>query len=161
MQRFLDEGFEVVCSDYPNTYANAEYMEWERLKAWNVDREPADAGDLSHLILGPVMCAWENPPNLKHSIYTAVPAFADRAYDLRPIDDEPAFDLALSRFVLGPSLPEGVDLFGKHLYAPLMFDNERSPIVEGAEEEFGALLDSLRLLSEYEKHAIAAYKRWL
>jgi hypothetical protein len=161
MQRFLDEGFEVVNSDYPNTYAIKEYACWKRLKAWNVDTDPADAGDKAALILGPIMCAWEDRPHLKHSIYSAVPAFADRAYNQQPIDDEPAFNLALSRFVLGPSLPEGVDLFGKHLYAPLMFDNERSPIVEGAEEEFGALLDSLRLLSEYEKHAIAAYKRWL
>ncbi len=162
MQRFIDEGFEVVCSDYPNTYAEKEYMNWAKLKEWNVNRDPADAGDRADLILGSVMCAWEDQPHLKYSLYSAVPAFADRAYNLRPIDDEASFNLALSRFVLGPSLPEGVDLFGKYLYAVLMFDNELSPISENADRaELSSLLSSLGCLSEYEKHAVAAYKRWL
>jgi hypothetical protein len=135
MQRFIDEGFEVVNSDYPNTYFVKEYIDWERTKVWNLDRVPADVGKKSNMILGAFGCAWENRAHLKHSIYSAIPAFADRIWNLAPIDDEESFNVALSRFVLGPSIDEGFNVFGNYLIAPFMFDNTLSPISETADRE--------------------------
>ena len=137
-------------------------MDWERLKAWNVNREPADAGDKSDLILGAIACAWEDRPHLKHSIYSAIPAFADRAYNLEPITDEQSFNTALSRFVLGPSLPHGVNIFGRYLKEPLMFDNVLTPICDGVDtEEAKVFFSSLTHLSANEELARRAYLKWL
>ena len=149
MQRFIDEGFEVINSDYPNTYFVKEYIDWERTKVWNIDRVPADAGEKANMILGAFACAWEDRVHLKHSIYSALPAFADRTWNLAPIDDEESFNTALSRFVLGPSIDEGFNVFGDYLIAPFMFDNSLSPISETADR------DAAKKLSRGRKNATA------
>ena len=162
MQRFIDEGFEVVNSDYPHTYFVKEYIDWERIKAWNIDKAPADAGEKANLILGSFACAWENRAHLKHSIYSALPAFADRTWNLKPIDDEESFDTALTRFVLGPSISDGFNVFGDYLIAPFMFDNNLSPISERADKEkTRELFESLSCLSRDGEFAKAAYLRGL
>lgn len=160
MQRFIDEGFEVINSDYPNTYFVKEYIDWERTKVWNIDRVPADAGEKANMILGAFACAWEDRAHLKHSIYSALPAFADRTWNLAPIDDEESFNTALSRFVLGPSIDEGFNVFGDYLIAPFMFDNSLSPISETADRDVAKkLFSSLTHLCACGEFAKKAYLR--
>lgn len=120
MQRFLDEGFEVVNADFPNAYLD-EYIQWDQLKNWNIKREPADAGERAYQILGGEMCAWEgsNYPHYLYSTYYAFPAFGDRVWNLSPIGDEKAATLALTRACLGCDCPNDFDLFAFLCGVPL------------------------------------------
>lgn len=112
MQRFLEEGFEVVNADFPNTYVD-EYIEWSRLKKWNVCKDPADADDYRHQMLGGEMCAWEgsNYPHYLYALYFAIPVFGDRLWNVAPIPDGKETTVALTRAALGCSTPDALDVF--------------------------------------------------
>lgn len=159
MQRFIDEGFEVVNADYPNTYIDLpQYVNWEKLKKWNLTVTPADAKEKAHSILGAEMCAWDVNEHFEYSLYTAIPAFADRVYNLNEITDEEGFKVALTRFTLGASTPAGLNIFGKYL-KDIILTNEDCLIFspECDKNEFASLLNSLDYQCSYEKFAKDAY----
>ncbi len=112
MQRFLEEGFEVINADFPNTYVD-EYVEWDRLKKWNPLADPADASACPHAVPGGEMCAWEgsNYPHYLYALYFAMPAFADRLWSISPLPDGEEATLALTRASLGADTPDGEDFF--------------------------------------------------
>lgn len=159
MLRFLEEGFEVVNADYPNTYIDIDrYVNWQKLKNWNLEKIPADAGELSYLVLGGETCAWDVQEHYAHSLYTVVPAFADRTYNLAPIDDEESFGTALTRFALGVSTPEGLNIFGKYIKDIVLTSNDCEVFSENCDKaDFRALLESLSDLTPNEERLIKAY----
>ena len=112
MQRFIEEGFEVINADFENTYVD-EYIRWEKLKAWDYQRDPADAGERSYQVLGGEMCAWEgsNYPHFLYALYFALPAFGARLWARAAIADETQARRALTRACLGCDVPAGFDLF--------------------------------------------------
>ena len=121
MQRFLEVGFEVVNADYPNTYVDL-YMEWSRLKDWNLMKDPADASPYAHRVLGGETCAWEgsNYPHYLHALYFTFPTFGDRLWNIAtPLCDDRTTMLALTRACLGCNVPEDFDLFSYLKGVPL------------------------------------------
>lgn len=159
MQRFIDEGFEVINADYPNTYIDRpEYVNWENLKNWDLTKVPADAGDRAYQILGGETCAWDVQKHWAHSIYTVVPAFADRCYNLCPVSDEEAFKTALTKFALGVSCPEGLNIFGRYVKDIVMTNNDCKILAENCDKEgFKTVLKSLRKQCPNEKLVTRAY----
>ncbi len=159
MQRFIDEGFEVINADYPITYMDLpEYMNWETLKSWDLTKAPADAKEHSYQILGAETCAWDVQKHFAHSVYTAVPAFADRCYNLAPVDDEDAFLKALTRLALGVSTPMGYNAFDKHLKSPIMTDNNCKVVKDEADrDEFKTILKALKKQTPDEKFLTKTY----
>ena len=121
MQRFLDEGFEVVNADFPNTYVE-EYMEWSRLKKWDFRKDPADASARPDQVTGGEMCAWGGSkcPHLRYALYIALPAFGDRLWNCStPIPDDRDATIGLTRAALGMDTPIGFDLFEHMKDVPL------------------------------------------
>lgn len=121
MQRFLDEGFEVVNADYPNTYLDL-YITWDRLRVFNPAAVPADASAYIHRMRGSEMCAWEGSrfPHYRHALFFALPVFGDRVWNMHtPLNDERETTLALTRSVLGCDAPAHVDLFSYLKGVPL------------------------------------------
>lgn len=112
MQRFIDEGFEVINAHFEDTYID-EFVYWERLKAWDYQRDPADAGQHAYQILGGEMCAWEgsNYPHYLYVLYIALPLFGARLWDRAAIADEARARRELTRACLGCDLPADFDLF--------------------------------------------------
>lgn len=159
MQRFIDEGFQVINADYPNTYIDLpEYVNWETLKSWDLTKVPADAGEKSYQILGAETCAWDVQKHFAHSLYTAVPAFADRCYNLAPVTDDEGFKVALTRLALGVSTPEGANVFGKFVKDIVMTDNDCKILAEGCDKaEFKSFLKSLKKQTPDEKLLTKAY----
>ena len=121
MQRFLDEGFEVVNADFPNTYVE-EYMEWSRLKKWDFRKDPANAYARPYQVTGGEMCAWGGSkcPHLLYALYFALPAFSDRLWNSgTPIPDGKDATVGLTRASLGIDTPIGFDIFEHMKDVPL------------------------------------------
>lgn len=156
MQRFLEEGFEVINADFPNTYVD-EYVEWSRLRQWNLYCDPADASVFSHQVPGGEMCAWEgsNYPHYLYALYFALPAFADRLWNTAPIPDGDETNTALTRASLGMDTPAGFDIFAGMKEIPLGTARfwEDGPFAENADlQAVRNTLESLKHQSEDEKH---------
>lgn len=159
MQRFLDEGFTVVNADYPNTYIDLpEYLNWNKLRTWDLTTDPANAGEYADKIIGAETCAWDVYRHYAFSLYTTVPAFADRAYTLSPITDEAEFGTALTRLALGASVPEGYNVFGTTLRDFILCFEDCNIFADGADKsEFKNTLLSLGATSADQDKLIAAY----
>ena len=159
MQRFIDEGFEVINADYPMTYIDLpEYLNWENLKTWDLTKFPADSKERAFQILGAETCAWDVQKHWPYSLYTVVPAFADRCYNLAPVNDEESFKIALTKLALGPSTPESLNIFGTFVKDIVMTDNTGKILAEGADAQaFKSILKSLRKQNSAEKALTSAY----
>ncbi len=77
MQRFLDEGFDVINADFPEAYIDL-YVEYDRLKGWNPKRAPASDERKRGKIIGADFCAWDVFRHFCHSVSVSTPFFADR-----------------------------------------------------------------------------------
>jgi hypothetical protein len=159
MQRFLEEGFTVVNADYPNTYIDLpEYLNWKKLREWNLTRDPAITVEHENRIIGAESCAWDVQRHYAFSLYTTVPAFADRIYNLSPITDDEKFGIALTKLALGPSVPRDFNMFDGILRDFILGYNDCDIFDEGADKEsFKALLLSLKSTSPEQKKLISAY----
>ncbi|MBO5327264.1 MAG: family 20 glycosylhydrolase [Clostridia bacterium] len=157
MQRFLEEGFEVINADYPNAYIDL-YMKWKHLKDWNLFADPADASPYAYRVLGGETCAWEgnNYPHYRHALYFAFPTFGDRLWNTAtPLYDGRETMLALTRACLGCDVPEDLDLFS-YLNGVPLGDAQK---MEGAifsqdadREGLRAALQALRYQTVNEQH---------
>lgn len=163
MQRFLDEGFTVVNADYPNTYIDLpEYLHWSKLRTWDLTQDPANAGELADKVIGAESCAWDVQRHYDFSLYTTVPAFADRAYNLAPITDDAAFGTALTRLALGASVPRGFNMFESVLRDFILGFNDCDIFKDGKDTEcFKSMLSSLNATSKDQDKLIAAYLKLL
>ena len=121
MAAFVEAGFEVVNADYPNTYVDL-YMKWDKLKNWNLRKDPADVPHVDFRILGGETCAWEgnNYPHYRHALYFTFPTFGDRCWNVtEPLADDADTMLALTRACLGASVPADFNLFSYLTGVPL------------------------------------------
>lgn len=157
MKRFLDEGFTVINADYPNTYVDL-YVEWNKLRSWNLTADPAEAGDASGLVIGAEACAWEVLRHYAFSLYTTIPAFADRAYNLSPITNESEFGTALTRIALGASVTTGFNMFDNILCDFILGYNDCNIFKADANlKKFKNTLTSLTAISKDQSKLISAY----
>ena len=159
MQRFLDEGFTVINADFPNTYIDRpEYLHWSKLRTWNLTADPAEAGALADRVIGAETCAWDVHRHYDFSLYTTVPAFADRTYHIAPVTDDTEFGVALTRLALGASVPKGFDMFADIFCDFILGDNDCNIFKESADKDaFGQLLSSLTATSKDQRALISAY----
>lgn len=77
MQRFLEEGFDVINANYPDTYIDL-YVDYERLKNWNPRLFPANDNNTKGKIIGADFCAWDIFKHYVQSIPISTALFADK-----------------------------------------------------------------------------------
>ena len=159
MQRFIEEGFEVINADYPMTYIDLpEYLTWDKIKTWDLTNFPAEAGDKAYQILGAETCAWDVQKHWPYSLYTVVPAFADRCYNLAPVTDESGFKVALTKLALGVATPEGLNIFGTYVKDIVMTDDTGKILAENCDKEaFREILKALKKQNSSERALTKAY----
>ena len=93
-----------------------------------------------------------------YSLYTVVPAFADRCYNLTPVTDEDGFKVALTRLALGPATPAGLNIFGTYVRDIVMTDDSGKILAKDCDKEaFRALLKALKKQNSAEKALTKAY----
>ena len=159
MLRFLEEGYTVINADYPNTYIDLpEYLNWEKLRTWDLTADPAKADEYADKIIGAETCAWDVQRHYDFSLYTTVPAFADRVYNLSPVTDDAEFGTALTRLALGASVPKGFNMFADTLRDFILGYNDCDVFKPSADKAaFKELLGSLTATSPDQDKLISAY----
>ncbi len=80
MQRFLEEGFDVINASYPDTYIDL-YVSYPRLKKWCYNKIPACDEVTEGKIIGADLCAWDVHPHYEHSLPVAIPIFAEKLWN--------------------------------------------------------------------------------
>ncbi|WP_137290779.1 family 20 glycosylhydrolase [Natronorubrum halophilum] len=115
MERFLEEGFEVV-----NSYVHAAYVRgWiseDYMLGWGPRRRPTVPDGREELVQGGELLAWE-PSNEERRKYferalpSAIPIFADRLWNPTSVDDRSSFSRTVTRHVLGPYVPSEFDVY--------------------------------------------------
>ncbi len=77
MQQFLEEGFDVINANFPDTYIDL-YVDYDRLKNWNPKATPANDSITLGKIIGADFCAWDTFKHFVHSIPISTAFFSDR-----------------------------------------------------------------------------------
>lgn len=80
MQRFLDEGFDVINANFPDTYIDL-YVSYENLKGWKYNRSSADDSETKGKIIGADVCAWDVHDHYVWSIPVSIPLFAEKMWN--------------------------------------------------------------------------------
>jgi hexosaminidase len=107
--KFLELGFPVVNSWYPETYIDI-YIKEEKLARWNpLNVPPLPDQKYRKQIRGSTLCAWAGLDIYPRVLPSAIPFFADRVWNLEPIEDTKAFARRLPRHIFGPYLPLEMD----------------------------------------------------
>jgi hypothetical protein len=104
-ERLVSMGFPIVNSFFPETYLDL-YIKEERLAYWNpLTVPPLPEANLRPQILGSTLCAWEHLGIYPRVLPSAIPFFADRVWNLKPIDDLKSFGHRIARHLFGPDMP--------------------------------------------------------
>lgn len=116
MERFLEEGFEVFNSYYPETYIEAEFYENndDTIRVWTPLGKPEHDSKYDAQILGGEPCAWgstELTPHFNWTLPSSIMLYGDRLWNHTVNEDPKAFGIAGTRLQLGVDVPNGFDLF--------------------------------------------------
>ena len=116
MERFLEEGFEVLNSYYPETYIERDFYKNndETIRVWSPITEPQHDHKYDLQILGGEPCAWGESNELSHFDWTlpsSIMLFGDRLWNYKPNEYTEKFGIAGTRYQLGIDIPEGFNMF--------------------------------------------------
>lgn len=116
MERFLEEGFEVFNSYYPETYIEAEFYENndDTIRIWTPLTKPEHDSKYDKQILGGEPCAWGSPELTAHFMWTlpsSIMLYGDRLWNYSVNEDNESFGIAAARLQLGIETPDGFNLF--------------------------------------------------
>lgn len=112
MEAFLDAGFEVVNSHYPETYIEEDIYKPEiPLNTWAPKVYPPSKEKDKDKILGGWPAAWGNYRHFAYSLPGALAFYADRLWDASPGVYGKQFCLSATRLMLGDKVPDGFDVF--------------------------------------------------
>ena len=110
MQRFLEEGFNVVNSHFRETYL-CENIEEGKLLTWNPKARPECTDNMKHLIIGGELCAWGYDIYYDYSLPSMIFVFGDRLWDYSNGEISEEYRQTLTKSVLGLQTPPGFDVF--------------------------------------------------
>ena len=82
MEKFLEQGFEVINSHYPETYIEEDiYFPEVPINTWAPKIYPETKAELKDKILGGWPSAWSNYPHFEYTLPSALAFYADRLWD--------------------------------------------------------------------------------
>ncbi len=160
MQRFIDEGFELINAHFPYAYIGDHSR--ANSFAFDVNKEYhylEDQKETLHAVIGGEGCAWDDRYYLKYSLYSFIAMVAERCYNNDSATaDTKDFELALTRFTLGITTPYG---FNMQDYLKDFIPNEKAPeTIFKKDADLYELRNTLRALKKqrpFEKLQAKAY----
>ena len=117
MNAQLKMGYKVINSYYPETYIDCEeYMSAKTIAAWRWDKSPECDKELAENVFGSEVCAWEYGNAEKYSHYDRTLApniviMADKLWNGADLVFDEKYEIYLTKAILGPSTPEGLNIF--------------------------------------------------
>ena len=100
MQRFVDEGFDVINAYYPETYIDL-YVNYDRLSHFNPLRTTATDDGRAGQIIGSDFCAWDVFAHFDHSVPTSIVSFGERYTNAMTDGFGEDFPLGMSELLFG------------------------------------------------------------
>lgn len=125
LKKFVEDGFDVVNSFYPETYLEYHIKE-ERLVSWHPHKNPPVPKSHREKIIGGECCAWsggEVDPYVR-SLPSAGALFADRVWNQAPVTDADGFASALPKHIFGPQVPDEMRNYF-HVQGGIVFRSHR------------------------------------
>ena len=144
MQRFLEEGFDVINANYPDTYIDL-YVEYERLKNWNPCKFPADDKNTKGKIIGADFCAWDVFNHFVHSVPVSTLFFAEKFRNIDANDYDNLLETASKRLL-------GIKDFNIFEYTNKVIDLDENIDIFKADAN---LLDIKNILTDYSPKDIS------
>ncbi len=112
MEAFLEQGFDVINSHYPQTYIEEDiYYPEVPLNTWSPKTYPETRDELKDKILGGWPSAWSNYPHFAYTLPSAIAFYADRLWDESVGYYGKDFCISATRLVLGPHTPEKFNVY--------------------------------------------------
>lgn len=96
MQGFLDQGFKVINSYFPETYM-CDFVKEEKLRVWTPIASPKVENGKENLIVGSELCAWGVHNHFDYSMLPIICCFSDRVWNSTKIEDDEDIDRAYVR----------------------------------------------------------------
>ncbi|MBQ2875876.1 MAG: family 20 glycosylhydrolase [Clostridia bacterium] len=156
MQRFLDEGFNVINASYPDTYIDL-YVNYDRLCDWNFRRIPASDQNTEGKIIGGDVCAWDVHSHFKHSVPVAIALFSEKLWNEEGSLDK-KFLQAASTLLLGS---DSINIFD-YFKDVICLDDSSSPFLDSiGRAALREALGETEQLDNAERHLVYAYLSYL
>ena len=112
MEKFLEAGFEVINSHYPQTYIEEDFYKPEvPLNTWAPKVYPPSEEQYKSQILGGWPSAWDNYDHFEYTLPSALAFYGDRLWDETPAEYGKEFNISITRLLLGVEAAEGFDVF--------------------------------------------------
>ncbi len=96
MQGFLDQGYKVINSYFPETYM-CDFVKEENLKKWTPASNPKVENGKENQILGSELCAWGIHNHFDYSMLPIICYFSDRLWNIEQMEDSQEIDRAFVR----------------------------------------------------------------
>ena len=96
MQGFLDQGFSVINSFFPETYM-CDYVKEEKLRIWTPLTNPKVENGKENLVLGGELCAWGVHNHFDYSTLPLLCYFSDRLWNSEEMEDSDKINKAFVR----------------------------------------------------------------
>lgn len=109
MQRFLDEGFDVVNSFYEECYID-DYVTIDKLSVWQPTSSPKVV-ETAGKVIGGEMCAWGIRNHFEYTWPAAILMFGDRLWNEAPLTIDEELTKALTRQII-TNKADFADIFG-------------------------------------------------
>ena len=112
LERFLEEGFTVINSYYPETYVDFEYYaKEETIRLWTPLSSPEFDKKYASQIMGGEFCAWEGQPHLRYTLPSSITMYADRLWNHTVCDYDNDYGKMMTRLILGINTPKNFNVF--------------------------------------------------
>lgn len=96
MQGFLDQGFKVINSYFPETYM-CDFIKEENLRQWTPISNPKVENGKEELIIGSELCAWGVHNHFDYSMLPIICYFSDRVWNCIEMEESEEVDRAFVR----------------------------------------------------------------
>mgnify|MGYP002345220499 CR=1 FL=1 len=110
MEKYLEEGFELINCDYPECYIDL-YMTEKKLCSWTPLKRPYCPPQYIDKVLGSCLFAWEGKSHFDWTLPPGILMFGEKLWNHinRQYDSE--YRRKITRILLGPDTPDGLDIF--------------------------------------------------
>jgi hypothetical protein len=149
LERFLEEGFTVINSYFPETYVDfEEYASSESINQWTPLSSPEFDPKFSNQVIGGEFCAWEKHPHFKYTIPSAIVLYGDRLWNMETISYDDDYQTKMTRNLLGVNTPKDFNVF-KYLGDVLPpRDDERKAYLEKVDADVNELEEAKNTLEK-------------
>ncbi|MBE7083483.1 MAG: hypothetical protein E7373_02625 [Clostridiales bacterium] len=109
MQGFLDQGFKVINSYFPETYM-CDFVREDKLKVWTPTSSPKVENGKENQIIGSELCAWGVHNHFDYSMLPILCYFSDRVWNSEDMEESEEIDRAFVRQTISHKI-DAVNIF--------------------------------------------------